>query len=81
MMPYDTYQLYQVERAKSPREIQRGDAQAALLAAAISRLFRAIAQVPAAARRPYPAGRRHGTSSPTAPGTCRAAMNGVMEGS
>jgi len=56
MMPYDAYQLYQAERAKSPREIQRADAQATLLAAAISRLFRAIAQAPAAARRPYPAG-------------------------
>lgn len=80
MMPYDTYQLYQVERAKSPREIQHADAQAAMLAAAISRLFRAVAQGPVAARRPSPAG-RHGTSSPTAPGTCRATMNGVMEGS
>lgn len=56
MMPYDSYQLYQVERAKSPREIQHADAQAALLAAAICRLFRAVAQVPVAARRPYPAG-------------------------
>ena len=81
MMPYDTYRLYQVERAKNPREIQRADGQAALLAAAISRLFRAIALASVAARRPYPAGRHHGTSSPTAPGTCRATMNGVMEGS
>ena len=56
MMPYDTYRLYQLEGAKSPREIQRADGQAAWLAAAISRLFRAIAQVPLAARRPYPAG-------------------------
>jgi hypothetical protein len=80
MMPYDTYRLYEVERAKSPCEIQRADGQAALLAAAICSLFRAIAKAPAAAGRPYPADRRHGTSSPT-PGTCRATMNGVMEGS
>jgi hypothetical protein len=53
MMPYHTYGLYQVERAKTPREIQHADGQAALLAAAISRLFRAIAQDPAAARMPY----------------------------
>jgi hypothetical protein len=79
MMPYHTYRLYQVERAKTPREIQHADGQAALLAAAISRLFRAIAQNPAAARMPYPAGQRHGTSSPTAPGTCCATLNGVME--
>jgi hypothetical protein len=25
MMPYDTYRLYQLERAKSPREIQCAD--------------------------------------------------------
>ena len=75
MMPYDAYQLYQVERAKSPREIQRADAQATLLAAAISRLFRAIAQAPAAAQA-IP-GWRHGTS-PAAPGTCRATMNGRL---
>jgi hypothetical protein len=41
MMPYDTYQLYQVERAKSPREIQRADRQAALLAAAALKAGRA----------------------------------------
>jgi hypothetical protein len=81
MMPYDTYRLYQVERAKSPREIQRADGQAALLASAISRLFRAIAQAPLAARRPYPAARHHGASSPAGPNACRATMNGVMEGS
>jgi len=36
MTPYDTYRLYQVERAKSPREIQRANEQAARLASAVS---------------------------------------------
>ncbi len=42
MMPYDTYRLYQIERAKSPREIQRADQQAAMLVSAASSLFRGI---------------------------------------
>ena len=29
MMPYDSYQLYQVERAKSPAEIRHADEQGA----------------------------------------------------
>ena len=40
MMPYDTYQLYQVERAKSPAEIRHADEQAGRLASAASSLFR-----------------------------------------
>ena len=64
MMPYDTYRLYQIERAKSPAEVQRADEQAARLASVISSLFRAITrpvravrtEAPAAApRRPRPA--------------------------
>jgi hypothetical protein len=64
MMPYDTYRLYQIERAKSPAEVRRADEQAARLASAISALFRGMArparamrtESPAAApRRPRPA--------------------------
>ena len=44
MMPYDTYRMYQVERAKSPGEIQRSAEQAARLASAVARLFRAVAR-------------------------------------
>jgi len=40
MMPYDTYRMYQVERAKSPGEIQRSAEQAARLASAVAWLFR-----------------------------------------
>jgi hypothetical protein len=42
MMPYDTYRLYQIERAKSPAEVRRADEQAARLASAASSLFRGI---------------------------------------
>ncbi len=80
MMPYDTYRLYQVERAKSPREIQRADRQAAQFASAMSGLLRAIARAPWAARRPYPAAARHGASSPAEPAACRATMAGAIEG-
>jgi len=49
MMPYDTYRMYQVERAKSPGEIQRSAEQAARLASAVAWLFRAFTRP---ARRP-----------------------------
>jgi hypothetical protein len=39
MMPYDSYRLYQTERAKSPAEIRRADEQAGRLASAVSSLF------------------------------------------
>jgi len=63
MVPYDTYRIYQIERAKSLAEVRRADAQAALVASAISSLFRGITwpvrtvrkPVPAAARQPRPA--------------------------
>jgi hypothetical protein len=51
MMPYDSYRLYQIERAKSAAEARRADEQAARLASAASSLFRAIT-------RPWPAMRR-----------------------
>ena len=51
MMPYDTYRLYEVERGKSPYEIQRADRQAALYFSAVSGLFRAIAQARSAVPR------------------------------
>ena len=55
-MPYNSYRLYQIERAKSPVEVQRADEQAALLASAVSSLFRGIAQPLRAMRRSFPAG-------------------------
>lgn len=42
MMPYNSYQLYQVERAKSPAEVRRADEQAGRLASAASSLLRGI---------------------------------------
>jgi hypothetical protein len=42
MTPYGTYRLHEIERAKSPAEIQRADEQAAQFASALSRLFGGI---------------------------------------
>ena len=56
MMPYHSYRLYQIERAKSPAEIRHADEQAARLASAASSVFRGITRPFRAMRRPYPAG-------------------------
>jgi hypothetical protein len=53
MMPYDTYRLYQIERANSSTEIRRADEQAALFASAVSSLFRGITRPVRAGRRLY----------------------------
>ncbi len=76
MMPYDTYRLYQAERAKSPREIDHADQRAAQLASAVSGLFRAITQI---ARRPSPSA-PGGASPLTAPAACQGTMAGAIEG-
>ena len=55
MVPYDTYRIYQIERAKSPAEVRRTDQQAAQLASALSSLFRGITRPGRAVRRPSPA--------------------------
>ena len=52
MMPYDTYRLYQIERAKSPAEVRRADDQAARLASAASSLFQSIMRPSRVRRRP-----------------------------
>ena len=54
MMPYDTYRLYQIERAKSPAEVRHADEQAARLASTASSLFRGITRPWRAIRRPSP---------------------------
>jgi hypothetical protein len=58
MMPYDTYQLYQIERAKSPAEVRRADELAGRLASAASSLVRGITRPWRAMRRPSPAATR-----------------------
>ncbi len=55
MMPYDTYRLHQIERAKSPAEVHRADEQAAWVASAVSSLLRGITRPARAVRRPFPA--------------------------
>jgi hypothetical protein len=52
VMPYDTYRRYQIERAKSPAEVQHADEQAARLASAASSLFRGITRPVRSGRRP-----------------------------
>ena len=54
MTPYDTYRLYQIERAKSPAEVQSADEQAARLISAISSLLRGLTRPVRAIRRQYP---------------------------
>ena len=81
MMPYDTYRMYQVERAKSPAEIKRSAEQAARLAMAVASLFRAFTRPAHAARRPYRPAGHGGASRLAAPAACRGTMAGVMEGS
>jgi hypothetical protein len=58
MVPYDTYRIYQIERAKAPAEARRADQQAAQLASALSSLFRGITRPVRAVWRPSPAAAR-----------------------
>jgi len=53
-MPYDSYRLYQIERAKSPAEVQRADEQAAGLISALSSLLRSLIRPVRAIWRPSP---------------------------
>jgi len=55
MVPYDTYRIYQIERAKSLAEVRRADAHAARVASAISSLFRGITRPVRTVRGPAPA--------------------------
>ncbi len=80
MMPYDTYRLYQAERAESPGEMRRSAEQAGRLASSVAWLFRAVPRPARVARRPYPAA-EHDASRRAAPAACRGTMAGVMEGS
>ena len=57
-MPYDTYRIYQIERAKSLAEIRRADEQAARFAAAVSSLFGGIMRPVRAVRARHLAGSR-----------------------
>lgn len=52
MVPYDTYRIYQIERAKSLAEVRCADAQAARVVFALSSLLRGITRT---VRRPAPA--------------------------
>ena len=56
MTPYDTYRIYQIERAKSLAEVRRADEQAARFASAVSSLFGGITRPVRAIWRLHPAG-------------------------
>ncbi len=58
MVPYDTYRIYQIERAKSLAEVRRADEQAARFASAVSSLFGGITRPVRAVRALHPAGSR-----------------------
>ena len=77
MMPYDTYRMYQVERAKSPGEIRRCAEQAARLASAAAWLFRAVTRPARAARRPYRAAGPDSAPRLAAPAACHGTMAGA----
>ena len=64
MMPFDIYRLYQIERAKSPAEVQRADEQAARLASAASSMFRCLTRPMRAKRGPH-AARTRGLPRPS----------------
>jgi hypothetical protein len=64
MMPYDTYRLYQADRAKTPAEVRCADERAGRLVAAASRLFRSVARP---ARGLYPATAFGGVPAPAEP--------------
>jgi len=58
MTPYDTYRVYQIDRAKSLAEIQRANEQTARAAIGVASVFRGIARAvthPARMRRARPA--------------------------
>jgi len=60
-MPYDTYRLYQIERAKSPAEVQRADEQVSAGSSLLRGLTRPVRAIPRPYSRPlrpaYPAQR------------------------
>jgi hypothetical protein len=58
MVPYDTYRIYQIERVKSPAEVQRADQQSAHLASALSSVFHGITGTVRAVRKPSSTARR-----------------------
>jgi len=77
LVPSDTYRLYQIERAKSHREIQLADERAARLASAVSRPFRAFAR---AARSPFRGAVLEAASPLPEPAACRGTMAGAIPG-
>jgi len=53
MMPYQAYQLYQIERPKSRAEIRRADEQLGRMAGSVTALRERIAQATTARARSF----------------------------
>ena len=75
MMPYNSYRLYQIERAKRPDEIRYADGQAARIASATSSLSCGITRLVRAMCRPSPAATR---ACPARPDPFVCAAKGPM---
>jgi hypothetical protein len=75
MMPYQIYQLYQVERPKSTAEIRSADERAGRAAAAVAGMLRQLS--PAARHRRAP--QHRAMECPLAVSVCCGRMTGTME--
>jgi hypothetical protein len=64
MMPYQSYQLYQIERPKSQAEILRADEQLGRMAESVTALRERIAQATTARARSLLSSRRQPGSAP-----------------
>jgi hypothetical protein len=64
MMPYQAYQLYQIERPKSRAEIRRADEQLGRMAGSVTALRERIAQAATARARSLRGLRRQPATAP-----------------
>jgi hypothetical protein len=64
MMPYQAYQLYQIERPKSRAEIRRADEQLGRMAQGVTALRERSAQATTACARSLRGLRRHPATAP-----------------
>ena len=78
MTPYDTYRLYQLERANNAAQARHADERAGRLAAATSSLLRGVTGR-ARAMRPFPGRGRAGAPRLAEPGRRRGTIIETME--
>jgi hypothetical protein len=73
MMPYQTYQLYAIERPRSAAEMRRADEQAGRIAAAVAGILRRLAIAP------RPRGAQHDRELDRAPADICGRITTTME--